>query len=319
MLRVLLGALLCLTLGSAAGAETFTIGYLQLKKDARYSKTRSYAKFLLHPFGRPYTGAKVALDEIKFHGTEAGVTFKLDREKERDAAALISEVKKMHGDGVRFFVTDLPGNVLAELAEATAGMDLILMNASARDDHLRAEGCQPHLLHIIPSQRMLMDAIAQYLRFKKWTDVLVLQGPSNPTWRWGPRFEASARKFAMNIIDTRPFLLSNDPRERDLNNILLLTSEGDYDVVFVADADGEFAGTYNTRRCCRGRSSVRRGLAAVAWHWAWERHGAPQLEGRFEDRRTARCAVTTWATWDGGQDGCRSGSAHGQCRLRHLA
>lgn len=297
MLRVLLGALLCLTLGTVASAETFTIGYLQLKKDARYSKTRSYAQFLLQPFGRPYTGAKVALDEIQFHGTEAGVTFKLDREKERDAAALISEAKEMHGKGVRFFVTDLPGDVLSELAEATAGMDLILMNATARDDHLRAEGCQPHLLHIIPSNRMLADALMQYLRFKKWTNVLVLQGPSEADQAMGAAFAASARKFAMNVIDTRPFKLSNDPRERDLNNILLLTSEGDYDVVFVADADGEFARNIQYQTVLPRPVVGASGLGAVAWHWAWERHGAPQLEGRFEERANRPMRSNDWATW----------------------
>ena len=297
MLRFLLGALLCLTLGTTAGAETFTIGYLQLKKDARYSKTRSYAQFLLEPLGRPYTGAKVALDEIQFHGTEAGVTFKLDRERERDTAALISEAKRMHGEGVRFFVTDLSADVLAELAEATAGMDLILMNATARDDHLRAEGCQPHLLHIIPSQRMLMDALNQYLRFKKWTKVLVLQGPSEDDQAMGAAYAASARKFGMDVIDTRPFLLSNDPRDRDLNNILLLTSDGDYDVVFVADAVGEFARNIQYQTVLPRPVVGASGLGAVAWHWAWERHGAPQLEGRFEDMAERKMRSYDWATW----------------------
>ena len=119
MLRVLLGAILCLTISATAKAEEFTIGYLQLKKDARYAKTRTYAQFLLEPLGRPYSGAKVAMDEITFHGAGAGVTFKLDRERGRRIS--INFGLDRPGDarckGIDFFVTDLPGDVLAELAK----------------------------------------------------------------------------------------------------------------------------------------------------------------------------------------------------------
>ena len=297
MLRIFLCFLCGMLFGAPAWSKDFTIGYLQLKKDGRYSKSRSNAEFLLEPFGRPYSGAKVALDEIKFHGAGAGVSFKLDRAREQGVTELISTVKKMHENGVSFFVTDLPGEVLSELAEASSGMDVIFLNATARDDYLRGDGCLPHVLHIIPSHRMLMDALAQYLRFKKWTNVLVLQGPSEADVAFGLAFDRSAQKFAINVVDRRSFVLSNDPRERYRNNITLLTAEGDYDVVFVADADGEFARSvpYQTvlPRLVVGTS----GLGAMAWHWAWERHGAPQLENRFEDIADRRMRSFDWAAW----------------------
>ena len=64
---------ICLATASpAASANEFTIGYLQLSKDSRYGKKRLYAKFLGHALGRPYTGAKVALSEVKFHGAGLG-------------------------------------------------------------------------------------------------------------------------------------------------------------------------------------------------------------------------------------------------------
>ena len=297
MLRVFFCVLCGLMIGAPAWSEDFTIGYLQLKKDARYSKSRSNAEFLLEPFGRPYSGAKVALDEIKFHGAGAGVEFKLDRERERGPAELISTVREMRGNGVSFFVTDLPGDVLSELAEATRDLDVIFLNATARDDHLRGEGCQPHVLHIIPSHRMLMDALLQYLRFRKWTDVLVLQGPSEADAALGRAFDASARKFAIDVVDRRAFVLSNDPRERYRNNITLLTSDGDYDVVFVADADGEFARSVPYQTVLPRPVIGASGLGAMAWHWAWERHGAPQLENRFEDIADRRMRSFDWAAW----------------------
>ena len=283
--------------GPLYAADEFVIGYLQLKKDPRYAESRTYARYLNAPAGRPYSGARVALDESKFHGTAAGVKFKLDREKEKNTKSLIAEIGKMHKKGVNFFVTDLPANVLEDVAKATAGMDLLLMNISARADRLRGEACQPHMLHVIPSHRMLADALAQYLRFKRWTEVLVLQGESEADQELGKSFAASARKYALEIVSERPFVLSNDPRERAKNNVLLLTGKEDYDVVYVADTDGEFARgvPYQTVEARPVIGSA--GLNASAWHWAWERHGAPQLENRFERKAKRPMGGYDWAAW----------------------
>ena len=82
-------------------------------------------------------------------------------------------------------------------------------------------------------------------------------------------------------METRPFVLGRDPRERAQNNVALLTAGPDYDVVAVIDTDGEFARDvpYQVQR---PRPVVgAAGLVADWWHWAWERHGAPQLNNRF--------------------------------------
>jgi len=290
-------ALVGLAFLGPAFAGDFVIGYLQLKNDPRYTEKRTYARFLSAPIGRPYFGAKVALDESKFHGSAAGVIFKLDREQERNTEALVRKIGKMHAKGIRFFVTDLPADVLEQVASETAGMELLLLNASAHADRLREEACRQHLLHIIPSHRMLADALAQYLRFKRWTDVLVLRGPSEADKALEKAFAASARKYGLEIVASRPFLLSNDPRERAKNNVALLTGKNDYDAVFVADMDGEFARgvPYQTVKPRPVVGSA--GLAAAAWHWAWERHGAPQLEGRFEKRAERPMRGVDWAAW----------------------
>jgi ABC transporter substrate binding protein (PQQ-dependent alcohol dehydrogenase system) len=39
------------------------------------------------------------------------------------------------------------------------------------------------------------------------------------------------------------------------------------------------------------------GLVAGAWHWTWERHGAPQLNQRFERRVGRDMADADWAAW----------------------
>ena len=293
---LLLIAVAMLRFTPASGAE-FTIGYLQLKSDSRYARTRTYAQFLTEALGRPYKGARVALDEMKFHGAGAGVEFRLERLRERDAAGLVTAIGRMREQGARFFVADLPAATLASVAEATAGQDILLLNATTRADSLRQEGCQRHLLHIIPSQRMMMDALAQYMAVKRWREILVLQGPSTEDQAMGDAFVASSAKFGLQIVANRSFVLSNDPRERARNNILLLTGKDDYDAIFVADADGEFARGLPYRSVLPRPVIGAAGLGAAAWHWAWERHGAPQLEGRFERLAGRPMRDQDWAVW----------------------
>ena len=66
---------------AGAAAEELVIGYLALKKDPRYTRKRTFARFLTHPLGRPYVAAKVAIEESRFVGSAIGVEFKLKRKR----------------------------------------------------------------------------------------------------------------------------------------------------------------------------------------------------------------------------------------------
>ena len=108
---------------------------------------------------------------------------------------------------------------------------------------------------------------------------------------------ATARKFGLRILAIRPFVLSNDPRQRDRTNIGMLTGAADYDVIFLADAAGEF-GRYLPYQSYLPRPVIgSEGLIASAWHWTWERHGAPQLNQRFDRLAKRPMAAEDWAAW----------------------
>jgi hypothetical protein len=51
---------------------------------------------------------------------------------------------------------------------------------------LRAQDCRARLFHLIPSERMRADALAQTLVSRKWTSVLLLTGPSAADQRAPP-------------------------------------------------------------------------------------------------------------------------------------
>jgi len=297
MLLLLLGALLT---PGAVPAQTndgkLVMGYLELKGDKRYRRSRTLARYLTEALGRPYAGAEVALTEIRWHGAAAGVTFDLTRRRAADPAGLLAAVDGFQEQGIGLILLDLPAKPLAELAAATRGRDLLLFNVSAPDDMLRQEACQSHLLHTIPSRAMSTDALGQFLVFRKWRKVLVLEGPGDADKALSAAFQRTAQRYGLRVTDVRPWVLSNDPRQRDQNNVALLTG-GDYDVVFVADSEGEFARDvpYQTQQPQLVVGSE--GLAGLAWHWAWERHGAPELEKRFDKQAGRPMRDPDWAAW----------------------
>lgn len=301
-LPALLGPLLALLLHCFAGVADaapakLTFGYLELDDDPRYQADRLRTDTLGQQTGQPFAGASVAVRESQFAATTLGIEATLEHAKAHDAASLLATVERLSKQGVRYFLADLPGPLLAQLAAATKGRDLLLFNVSAADDTLRQGQCQRHLLHTIPSQSMLADAVAQYLVERKWRSILLLQGPGTEDALVGSAFERAARRFGLKIVAKRPFLLSNDPRQRDLGNVALLTTGVDYDAVFVADADGEFARGV-PYRTVRPRPVVGgEGLTATAWHWSWERNGAPQLNSRFEKQTSRRMGPADWAAW----------------------
>jgi ABC transporter substrate binding protein (PQQ-dependent alcohol dehydrogenase system) len=126
---------------------------------------------------------------------------------------------------------------------------------------------------------------------------LVLQGPLEKDASLVEAFQRSAARFGAEIVGVRPFVLTNDPRQREQSNVALVTEGSNYDIVLVVDTDGEFARyvPYQTRtpRPVVGTA----GLVPKAWHWSWERHGAPQVESRFEDAAGRRMDDSDWAAW----------------------
>lgn len=288
-------------LSGAAWAATLSFGVLQLNDDPRYAEDRLYARPLAQPGGRPDAGLDTALKEARFVAASMNVSFALERANADDAAGLLRELDRLHKRGVRLFVIDAPGPVVAQVAAGVRGKDLLLFNVSAADDDLRQANCQANLLHTLPSHAMRADALAQFLVAQKWRQVLVLQGPLADDALLADAFARAARRFGLKIVETRRFVLSNDPRQRDQGNVALLTAGSDYDVVLVADSVGEFARTvpYQT---VKPRPVVgSEGLTATAWHWAWERHGAPQLNARFEKQAGRRMSEPDWAAWLAGK------------------
>lgn len=286
-----------LALAAASGETTYRIGYLEWSEDPRYREERVKAQYPLQPWGRPVAAADQAIAETKFAGVALKLKFALDKRSGADAAELAEQVKKLAADGVGYVIVDADGAVLAELAKRTAGLNVALLNIAAPQDSLRGAACQSRLLHVLPDEAMLTDALAQYLVLRRWPNVLVLKGPTPADEEFAAAWTRSAKRFGLKIVDTRPFKLGQDPRERELNNVQLLTGGKDYDAVFVADTDGEFARSLPYQTAKPRPVIGAAGLVADGWHWSWERDGARQLNNRLIKAAGRPVTSYDWAAW----------------------
>ncbi len=301
-MRIILAWAVLLLSASAAQAQSarVEIAYLQMPGDTRYAESILDHEFQGQPWGRPIIGAEVALQESRFQALALGAEFSLRTESVKSAAVAAERVRQLHAEGIDWFLLDLPAALTAQLALATRDMDIALLNVSAPEDDLRQQSCQAHLLHTLASNSMRNDALAQYLTSHNWEDVLVLVGPGAADKDLAESWRRSARQHGLNIVDEREFLLGNDPRQREQNNVRLLTTTSwwqNYDVVYVADTQGEFAraAAYGVQR---PRPVVGSGgLVAQDWHWAWTRFGAAQLNNRLEEQAGRRATAYDWAAW----------------------
>jgi ABC transporter substrate binding protein (PQQ-dependent alcohol dehydrogenase system) len=275
-----------------------TIGYVGLTDDPRFDQQYAYYLIPARPWGPNAAGARLGIVDAAPIGRVIGVNFSLREASAPTAGDLVTVVRGWAAEGVHFVVVDLNATDLLTLSDGIADLPVTLFNISAQEDSLRGENCRFNVVHTIPSYRMETDALMQFLVAKRWINILVLQGPHAEDQVIVDALKQSAAFFGSRITEVRPFVLSADPRLRDQNNVALVTAGGGYDVIWIADSEGEFARNtpYETQESRVVVGSA--GLTAEAWHWAWERQGAPQLNDRFEDyNENRRMHSYDWAAW----------------------
>jgi ABC transporter substrate binding protein (PQQ-dependent alcohol dehydrogenase system) len=292
-------ALLLLAVPAGLMAATLKATLIAPADDARLERTRTERAYLGHPGGPAEQGLKVALDEARFEldAAKTGVALETKDAASRDAARAAAQAAEKAGAAV--IVTDL--DTASTLAVADA-VKLPVLNVGNAADALREKDCRTNLYHLLPSERMRADAVAQALVARKWSNVLLLAGPSADDAARSATAQASLKRYGVKIVASKPFKLSADPRERDLANPLLLTGGGAaYDAVWVVDSDGEFARTLPYRTALPRPVVGDAGLTALAWHAQFERFGAPQVMRRFTKAHGRTMTAHDFASWMAGR------------------
>jgi len=295
--QALLISLLVLN-GAVAQAASWAVTVLEEQNAPELEKSRLDRAYLGHPGGPAADGLSQALEDARFEldAARTQVSWKAQGVASLEAArAAAVQAEKA---GQQALVVNLPASWVAAL---TAAVKLPVINVGAGADSLRDAQCRRNLLHTLPSDRMRADAMAQTLVSRKWSQVLLLAGPSEEDRLRAATVQASLRRYGLKLVADRPFKMSADPRERDLANTKLLTSGVSYDAVWVVDSDGEFARTlpYNIQAARPVVGDA--GLVALGWHAQFERYGAPQVSRRFAKTYKRAMTQQDWASWMAGK------------------
>ena len=288
-------ALLLVLASQATAQDVARIVYLGIENDPYYEPQPLYTGLSLRDRRRPVEGILLGFRDTRVMGRALGVTFELDKVLAAPEG-LPEALRAVQATQPLAILLDVPTKSMASLLSA-ADPDDLFINIRDRSDHWRGASCAKSLLHTVPSYAMLSDALAQHLRAQGWTEVLLLHGQTDTDTPQAEAVRRSAAKFGLKVADDRAFELTNDPRRRDQSNIVLLTGGVRYDVVWLVDAEGDFGryvpfATYDARPVVGSE-----GLTPTAWHWTFERYGAPQLNQRFRRRADHDMSAEDWAGW----------------------
>jgi len=282
----------------AAGAATLKATLISPEIDPRLDRTRVERAYLGHPNGPAADGVQLALDEGGFELEAAGAGIALSPAAARSLESARAAAQAAEKAGAALILTDLPADWTLAVADA---VKLPVLNLGAPEDSLRQQDCRPRLFHLLPSERMRSDALAQTLVSRKWSKLLLLVGPTPQDQLRAASAQASIKRYGLQVVASKPFKLSTDPRERDLANPLLLTAGNSYDAVWVVDSDGEFARSLPYRTVLPRPVVGDAGLVALAWHAQFERYGAPQVSRRFFKAAKRPMTDRDWAAWMAGK------------------
>lgn len=301
MRRALLALTLLVALFGAVGpaaAATLKATLISREDDPRLDRTRVERGYLGHAGGPAAEGVQVALTEGGFELEAAGAGVALSPATARSVESARAAAQAAEKAGAALVLTDLPADWALAVVDA---VKLPVLNIGAPDDSLRQQDCRPRLYHLLPSERMRTDALAQALVSRKWSKLLLLVGPSPLDQQRAATAQASIKRYGLQVVASKPFKLSTDPRERDLANPLLLTAGNNYDAVWIVDSDGEFARGLPYRTVLPRPVVGDAGLVALAWHAQFERYGAPQVSRRFFKAAKRPMTDRDWAAWIAGK------------------
>ena len=239
-----------------------------------------------------FAGAALATEDNQTTGSFLGMEFTL----ETVAVSPDGVADAVRGliDGGTDLIVVLANAEETLVAADSAGDGALVLNAGARDEVLREAECRANLLHVAPSRQMVADALVQFLVWKQWKRVFLIEGSHAVDGLLAEAFRHAIRKFGAEVVDERVFVDTGGARRTDTGHVLVqrqiptFTQEAeDHDVIVASDETDVFAAYLPFHLWEPRPVAGSAGLMPVTWHPALEAWGATQFQRRFE-RLTGR-------------------------------
>ena len=230
-------------------------------------------------------GSELAINDNNTTGQFTGQSFVLNKFIVPIDGNVVEVFNKEIVDKYQLVVSLLPAESLTKLAGSAAGKSVLLFDAATSDDSLRAEQCRPEVLHLLPSRAMRADALAQYMMKKRWTKWFLVVGANPEDRLFADAIKRAAKRFGSKIVAEKVWEHTADARRTVQSDVAVFSQDADdYDVLVVADEQGQF-GEYLDYRTWLPRPVIgTQGLIASAWHKTHEQWGAIQIQNRFQEQ-----------------------------------
>lgn len=267
------------TIGVKATQLNVNIAYLQLTGPDK----PVLSNILPEPADSGLRGAELGIEDSNTTGKFLKHNYILKPFVSTDFEEIKRTVTRWLNENETFlYVLDMPAKELVELSKILAGYNTLAFNAGSRENSLRTDACLPGMLHTVPSDAMLADALGQWLIFRQWKRWLLIVGNEPADLAFAQSVQRTAKRYGAKIVAEKQWTFDTDLRRTAQSEMPLFTQTPEYDVVIVADVAGDFGEyvLYNTwyPRPVAGSQ----GLTPVAWHRVVEQWGAAQLQSRFE-------------------------------------
>ena len=230
-------------------------------------------------------GSVLAINDNNTTGQFTGQSFVLNKFIVPIDGNVVEVFNKEIVDKYQLVVSLLPAESLTKLADSAVGKSILLFDAATSDDSLRAEQCRPEVLHLLPSRAMRADALAQYMMKKRWTKWFLVVGANPEDRLFADAIKRAAKRFGSKIVAEKVWEHTADARRTVQSDVAVFSQDADdYDVLVVADEQGQF-GEYLDYRTWLPRPVIgTQGLIASAWHKTHEQWGAIQIQNRFQEQ-----------------------------------
>lgn len=282
----------------AAANDQVRIGFIGLEPDGQ--EPVSLLDVVAEDDG--LAGARLAIEDNNATGTFMGQEFILEEKiLPRDGDVAAAAVELVNGD-VKWILSALPREKLNTLLDAAG--DATVFNVAAPDNVLRNEECRANLYHTVASRRMLTDALAQFLIYKRWTRWALVVGNTPEDEQGAEALKQSAERFGAEIVSEKKWPHTPLARrsEGGFHAIqrevpVFLQDLEDHDILLVVD-ETDYFGEYIPHQTWVPRPvGGTQGLTAAAWHRAHESWGAVQLHRRFERHANRWMSPVDYAAW----------------------
>ncbi len=183
-----------------------------------------------------------------------------------------------------FIVTTLSSEATNAIADLEEAKTTLIFDAATLDDSLRNKSCRANVFHILPSRAMRADALAQYMMKKRWTKWFLVIGNTPEDRLYADAIKRAAKRFGMTIVLEKVWEHTYDARRTAQSDVAVFTQTDDYDVLVVADEQGQFGEYLDYRTWLPRPVAGTQGLVATSWHRTHEQWGATQIQNRFKER-----------------------------------